>query len=154
MKRLRLLTSMVFGILLIPLTALAQTGETPAAGDDSGLTFSAVVLVAAGIKMIVDWVKTAVPALSGIVINLVATALGYGATYIEQVGSFGDWVTRLNTALVLAGTSALVHEGAAMFRARRELAEAGSPKASSPFDEGYNPGDLGYGTDRTDMISG
>lgn len=119
MKRLQLLALMVFGILLIPLSALAQTGETPAAGDDSGLTFSAVVLVAAGIKMVVDWVKKAIPALDGIVVNLVATALGYGATYIEQVGSFGDWVTRLNTALVLAGTSALVYEAAAFARSRR-----------------------------------
>lgn len=121
MKRLRLLTLMVFGLMLIPLTALAQAGETPAAGDDSGLTFSAIVLVAAAIKMIVDAIKRAVPAVDGLVTNLVATALGYGATYIEQVGAFGDWVTRLNTALVLAGTSALVYEGAAFLRSRRTL---------------------------------
>lgn len=121
MKRLRLLILMVFGLMLIPLTALAQAGETPAAGDDSGLTFSAIVLVAAAIKMIVDAIKRVVPAVDGLVTNLVATALGYGATYIEQVGAFGDWVTRLNTALVLAGTSALVYEGAAFLRSRRTL---------------------------------
>lgn len=121
MKRLQLLALMVFGTLMIPLSALAQAGETPAAGDDSGLTFSAIVLVAAAIKMIVDAIKRAVPAVDGLVTNLVATALGYGATYIEQVGAFGDWVTRLNTALVLAGTSALVYEGAAFLRSRRTL---------------------------------
>lgn len=121
MKRLHLLALMVFGILLIPLSALAQATETPAVADDSGLTLSAAVLVAAGIKMIVDWVKTAIPALQGLAINLVATALGYGATYIEQVGTFGDWVSRANTAIVLAGTSALVHEGIAYFKARRTL---------------------------------
>jgi hypothetical protein len=120
-KRLRLLAFMVFGFLLIPLAALAQAGETPAAGDDTGLTFSAIVLVAAAIKMIVDAIKRAVPAVDGLITNLVATALGYGATYIEQVGAFGDWVTRLNTALVLAGTSALVYEGAAFLRSRRTL---------------------------------
>lgn len=119
MKRLRLLTLMVFGLMLIPLSALAQAGETPAAGDDSGLTFSAVILVAAAIKMVVDWIKKALPVLDGMVVNLVATALGYGATYIEQIGTFGDWVTRVNTALVLAGTSALVHEGVVFTRSRR-----------------------------------
>lgn len=119
MKRLHLLALMVFGILLIPLSALAQAGETPAAGDDSGLTFSAIVLVAAGIKMVVDWIRQAIPAIDGMVVNLVATALGYGATYIEQVGTFGDWVTRLNTALILAGTSSIVSEGFKFMRARR-----------------------------------
>lgn len=119
MQRLRYLTLMVIGILLVPLTALAQTGETPAAGDSSGLTFSAVVLVAAAIKMVVDWVRQAVPAIDGIMVNLVATALGYGATYIEQVGTFDDWVTRTNTALVLAGTSSLVSEGYKFLRSRR-----------------------------------
>lgn len=119
MKRFRLLALMLFALMLIPLSALAQTGETPAAGDDSGLTFSAVVLVAAAIKMIVDWIKRALPVLDGMVINLVATALGYGATFIEQIGTFGDWVTRANTALVLAGTSALVHEAVVFSRSRR-----------------------------------
>lgn len=138
MQRVRLIAWMVFGLVLIPLTALAQTGETPAAGDDSGLTFSAVILVAAAIKMVVDWIKKLLPSLDGIATNLVATALGYGATYIEQVGIFGDWVSRVNTALVLAGTSALVHEGAAYAKARR-----------ARFDDGYNPGDPGYGTVRT-----
>lgn len=120
MKRLWLFALMTVGLLLIPLAALAQTtGETPAAGDDSGLTLSAVVLVAAAIKMIVDWVRRLIPAVDGIVVNLVATGLGYGATYIEQVGTFGDWVSRINTALVLAGTSSLVSEGAKYLRARR-----------------------------------
>lgn len=119
MKRLYLLTLMVFGLMLIPLSVLAQTAETPPVADDTGLTLSAAVLVAAAIKMVVDWVKKAIPALEGLAINLIATALAYGATYIEQVGTFTDWVSRANTALVLAGTSALVHEGVAYFKARR-----------------------------------
>lgn len=119
MKRLRLLTLTVIALLLIPLSVSAQTGETPAVADDTGLTLSAALLVAAGIKMVVDAIRRAIPALDGIVVNLVATALGYGATYIEQVGIFGDWVARVNTALVLAGTSSLVAEGAKYMRARR-----------------------------------
>lgn len=119
MKRLHLFALTVFGLLLIPLAALAQTGETPAAADDGGLTFSAVILIAAAIKMIVDWIKKALPVLDGMVVNLIATALGYGATYIEQIGTFGDWTARANTALVLAGTSALVHEGVQFYRAKR-----------------------------------
>ena len=110
MKRIRLLTLMVIGVLLIPLTALAQE-TTPPVADDTGLTLSATVLVAAAIKMVVDWIRRLVPALDGMVVNLVATAIGYGATYVEQVGTFTDWVSRVNTALVLAGTSALVNEG-------------------------------------------
>lgn len=119
MFRLRLLLLMVIGLLLIPLSALAQTGETPAVADDTGLTLSAALLVAAGIKMIVDWIRKLVPALEGIVVNLIATAIGFGATYIEQIGTFSDWVARLNTALVLAGTSALVNEGAKYLRVKR-----------------------------------
>lgn len=118
MKRLRLLILMVFGLMLIPLTALAQE-VTPPVADDTGLTLSAAVLVAAAIKMVVDWVRQAIPALDGMVVNLLATALAYGATYIEQVGTFTDWVSRVNTALVLAGTAALVNEGYKFLRARR-----------------------------------
>lgn len=120
MKRIYLLALMIMALMLIMTSAMAQAvNETPAAADDGGLTLSAVALIAAAIKMVVDWIKKAVPAIDGIVTNLVATALGYGATFIEQVGTFGDWVSRASTALVLAGTSALVYEGAAFARSRR-----------------------------------
>lgn len=119
MRRLRLLAFMVFGVLLVPLTALAQEVETPPVADDTGLTLSAAFLVATAIKMVVDWIRRAIPAVDGVLVNLVATALGYGATYIEQVGTFTDWVSRVNTAIVLAGTSALVNEGIKFLRVRR-----------------------------------
>jgi hypothetical protein len=69
--------------------------------------------------MLVDWIRKVVPALDGIAVNLVATAIGFGATYIPQIGSFADWVARLNTAIVLAGTAALVAEGIQFMRVRR-----------------------------------
>lgn len=119
MKRIYLLALMTLGLLLIPLSALAQATETPAVADDTGLTLSAGLLVATAIKMVVDWIRKLVPAIDGLLVNLVATALGYGATYIEQIGTFGDWVSRINTALVLAGTSALVAEGIQFLRVSR-----------------------------------
>lgn len=136
---------------------------------DTELGF-AYVIVATVVTLIVEQVRKLSDKIDGRVVNLLAWLVGALATFIP-IAAFAalndqlpDWAIedRLAAGIVLAGLSSVVAGIKGALTNTRKLKQAalesvgrgdeGYQAPDTPrFDEGYNPGDPGYGTDRTNL---
>lgn len=84
------------------------------------MELTAILIVTASVKILIDWTRKLIPAIDGMVVNLVALGLGYGATYIEGVGDFDSWVSRFGMAVAISGTTHLFAEATGALHASKE----------------------------------
>lgn len=76
-----------------------------------------IALVSVAVKLLVDIVKRFWADARATVTNVVAAGLGYGATFLAEVGTFADWKVRGLVATIIAGLSSVVAEATKTLRA-------------------------------------
>lgn len=108
-------------VLFVGLPAFAQTDPVPI--DQSPVT--AIAMVTAAVKLIVDKLRKYVPKIDGELVNLVAFGLALAATYVPEVliDPPDSWVDRVYVAVGVAGLSAVF----AQFAPSHEV-EAAQPR--------------------------
>jgi hypothetical protein len=83
------------------------------------MEMTAIALVSFAVKLLVDVIRRMWVNADPTATNVIAFALGYAATYVPDVGDFTNWVSRANTAIVIAGVSSVVAEITKTLRARQ-----------------------------------
>lgn len=107
--RLSWIIGVVALLLILALPALGQDTGDPEPVEQSAIT--AITLATAAVKMIVDKIRKYVPRLDGELVNVLAFALGYAATFVPEVliDPPDVWTDRLPVAVGIAGLSAVLH---------------------------------------------
>lgn len=103
-RRIWLFVGLFSLMMLVGLPALAQ--EVP---GDAGTGVTAIALVTGAVKLIVDKIRKYAPRLDGELVNVLAFALGYAATYVPDVmdAAPASWTERAAVAIGVAGLSAI-----------------------------------------------
>lgn len=95
------------------------------------MELTAILVVSTVVKLIVDQIRKVLP-IEGVVVNLVALAVGVAATFIPDVGVFETWIDRVELGAYVAGVSHIFAEATLAMRASKEANEASSGISVEP----------------------